>query len=92
MRLRVTRPAAAQIERTITYIAEHNPQGASRVLARIQSVMMMLTEQPLAGPPTTRRGERRVLTIPYPYAITYTVLDGEVVILGIRHTGRRPVE
>ena len=34
---------------------------------------------------------RRIVTSPYPHAITYTVGDGEIIVLGVRHTARRPL-
>jgi len=52
--------------------------------------MNVLIDHPFAGRVTARPQVRRIIALPFPYAITYTVADGEVVILGIRHTARRP--
>nr|WP_244625728.1 type II toxin-antitoxin system RelE/ParE family toxin [Methylobacterium mesophilicum] len=66
-----------------------NPQGARHVLQRVQAAMDLLLQHPFAGSTTARPGVRRLLVRPYPYAITYRVRAGEVVILGIRHSARR---
>lgn len=91
MRLRFTAPAARQLDRALAYIHRHNPQGARNVQRRIQAVMMVLLQQPQAGHATARPGIRRFVAHPYPYAITYRPTDDEIVILGVRHTSRRPV-
>lgn len=91
MKLRLTVPAARQLDRILFTIAQEHPPGARNVQARIRAVMLMLTEQPEAGPATARRGVRRMVVRPYPYAITYSVGEDEIIILGVRHTARRPL-
>lgn len=91
MRLRITRPAARQLDRVLTSIAQHHPQGARNVQERIQAVMQMLLRQPYVGHPTARPGIRRFVASPYPYALTYRATESEIVILGVRHTSRRPI-
>ncbi|HJE25309.1 MAG TPA: type II toxin-antitoxin system RelE/ParE family toxin [Methylorubrum populi] len=90
MRLRLSRPAARQLDGILTHIAEQHPQGAQHVRERLQAMMDLLLQHPFAGHATTRRGIRRIVASPYPYAITYSVGVGEIVILGVRHTARRP--
>jgi toxin ParE1/3/4 len=91
VRLRLSRPAARQLDKVLTYIAAHNPQGARHVQERLQAVMDLLLLHPFAGHITARRGIRRILANPYPYAVTYSVGQNEVIVLGIRHTARRPL-
>jgi toxin ParE1/3/4 len=91
VKLRLTRPAARQLDEVLAHIAQHNPQGSRSIQDRIQALMDLLLQHPFAGQATPRRGIRRVLAVPYPYAITYTVSDSEIVILGVRHTSRRPL-
>lgn len=91
MRLRLTRPAARQLERVLSHVAQHNPRGARRVQQRIQAVMHLLVQHPRAGHGTERPGVRRFVAIPFPYAITYPATDSEIVVLGVRHTSRRPL-
>ncbi|GJE25716.1 type II toxin-antitoxin system RelE/ParE family toxin [Methylobacterium organophilum] len=90
MKLRLTRPAAQQLDKVLIYIAQHNPSGARKVQDRVQATMQMLVDHPFAGHATARRGIRRMIVTPYPYAITYSLGADEVIILGVRHTARRP--
>lgn len=90
MRLRLTRPAADQLDSLLTYIAQRNPHGARRVQKRLQALMDLLLHHPFVGSMTARGGVRRVVARPYPYAITYRVVDDEILVLGIRHTARQP--
>jgi len=61
------------------------------VKRRIQAIINLLAEYPVAGEATDRPGQRRMVASPYPYAIFYRVHEDEVIIQRIRHTARRPV-
>jgi toxin ParE1/3/4 len=91
VKLRFTRPALRQLDAVLAYIAERDPEGARQVQARIQTVMDLLHRYPQAGQITTRPGIRRVVVVPYPYAVTYRIGPGEIVIRSVRHTARRPL-
>lgn len=91
MKLRLTGPAARQLDQVLAYIEQHNPQGARNVQQRIQVMMHLLLRHPQMGHTISRFGVRRVVISPYPYALTYRVGDGEIVIRTIRHTSRRPL-
>ncbi len=65
MRVRYTVPAARSLERVLDHIAEHSPQDAKRVQARIQSMVALVAQYPYAGQPTGRRGTRRILASPW---------------------------
>lgn len=91
MRLRPTRPATRQLDVVLGSIARHDPSGARRVQARLRAVMHLLLRYPHAGQATARRGVRRMVAAPYPYAVTYRVENDAVVVLGVRHTARRPI-
>ncbi|MBE7202120.1 MAG: type II toxin-antitoxin system RelE/ParE family toxin [Parafilimonas terrae] len=92
MKLRLTRPASRQLESVLRHIATHHPQGAKNVNDRLRSVMHVLVEHPYAGRVTARPPIRRIVALPYPYAITYTVAEDKIIVLGIRHTSPRPQE
>lgn len=68
MKLRLTRPAAHQLDRVLAYVAHHNPQGARNVQDRIRAVMQMhlLLQHPFAGHATPRGSVRRVIARPNP--------------------------
>ncbi|GJD57206.1 type II toxin-antitoxin system RelE/ParE family toxin [Methylobacterium dankookense] len=91
MKLRFTRQALRQLDAVLAYIAERNPQGAPQVQAQIQTVTDLLRRYPQAGQVTTRPGIRRVVVVPDPYAVTYRIGPGEIVIRSVRHTARRPL-
>ena len=86
----MTRPAASQLDKALAYIRLRNPQGARNVRRSIEAALDLLLHQPYAGAVTVRPGIRRVMALPYPYAITYRVIADEIVILGIRHAARQP--
>ena len=90
MNVRFTAPAARQLDHALAYIGRKNPRAVDDVKGRLQAVMSMLVEHPRAGVETSRRGLRRALALPYPYAIFYRVDNGEIIIHGVRHTARRP--
>jgi toxin ParE1/3/4 len=91
VKLRLTRPAARQLDQALAYIAQHNPQGANHVQARLQELMLLLLQHPFAGQATVRRGVRRIVASPYPYVLTYRIRNDEIIIRSVRHTARRPL-
>jgi plasmid stabilization system protein ParE len=88
MRLRYTRPAAADLASILEYIAERSPWGVKRVQARIRAVTNLLLRYPLAGTMTGDPAIRRKTTTPHPYVIFYEVNDDEVIIHAVRHGAR----
>lgn len=91
MKLRLTGPAARQLDKVFAYLDLHNPQGARNVQRRIQEIMHLLLLQPQVGHTISKPGIRRMVVTPYPYAITYRIRDEEIIIRSIRHTARRPL-
>lgn len=91
MRVRFTRRAIRQLDTILAHLAKHGPQGAASIAHRVSEIVRLLSEHPSIGRLTTRARIRRVALVPYPYVIDYRVDIGEVVILGIRHTSRRPL-
>jgi plasmid stabilization system protein ParE len=90
MRLRYTRPALADLEAVLDYIAIHSPQGAMRVRMRVQAIVNLLLSYPLIGSQTEDSAIRRINTAPYPYLIFYEVAGGEIIIHAVRHAARDP--
>lgn len=90
MRLRYTPRALAELEQVLSYLMQRSPQGARSVQSRIQEVIDLLTLHPHLGQVTRRRGIRRVVIFPYPYLVFYRVDADEIVILGVRHSARKP--
>lgn len=69
VRLRYTRPALADLEEILEYIALHSPQGSRRVQARIQAIIDLLLLHPLIGTRTNDPTVRCMPTLPYPYLV-----------------------
>ena len=89
MKVRYTLPARADLEEIYTYISEHNPLAAERVKLRIKSDVGKLADLPFIGQQSDFPGIRTRKVRRYRYRIFYTVRDGEVLILHIRHGARR---
>ena len=88
VRLRYTFPALADLVSILDYVAEHSPQGAARIHARIRSVTDLLLRYPQLGVLTEDPTVRRVTTTPYPYLIFYEANDSEIIIHAVRHGAR----
>jgi toxin ParE1/3/4 len=90
VKIRYTAPAFADLSLILDYVAEHSPQGANRVQARIQSVIELLTSHPHIGVRTEDPAIRRLTTLPYPYLVFYEVTETEIVVHAVRHAARDP--
>ena len=90
MRLRYTRPALADLAAILDYVTAHSPQGASRIRARIQTVINFLLDHPRIGLQTEDPTIRRVNTLPYPYLVFYEIAGDEVIVHAVRHGARDP--
>lgn len=90
MKLRYTPEAAHELEQVLADIAEHSPQGAHRVQARVQTIINFLVEHPRSGQRTSLHPMRRIVVTPYPYLIFYEPAEDEIVVIGIRHAARDP--
>ena len=90
MKIRYTLPALADLSSILDYIAEHSPQSAKRVQARIQAIVNLLSTRPHIGLRTADPVIRRLNTSPYPYIIFYEATDTEIIIHAVRHGARDP--
>ena len=90
MRLRYTPEALVELDEILTGIAEHSPQGARRVQARIQAVIDFLLDYPHSGHSTDMDSLRRTTAHPYPYLVFYEPHDDEIVVIAVRHGARDP--
>jgi toxin ParE1/3/4 len=90
VKIRYTAPAVADLSSILDYIAEHSPQGANRVQARIQSVVELLSGHPHIGVRTDDPTIRRLTTLPYPYLVFYEVTENEIIVHAVRHAARDP--
>jgi plasmid stabilization system protein ParE len=90
VRLRYTRPALADLQSVLDYIASRSPQGTQRVQRRILSITELLRRHPAIGRRTENPAIRRIGTSPYPYLVFYEATDTEIIIHAVRHMARDP--
>ncbi len=91
MKLVYSREAARQLAAILDTIAEKNPRGARNVQRRIQQIIDVLPQYPVVGASAGFRDLRRLVANPYPYVITYRVMQDESQIIRVRHAARRPL-
>ncbi len=87
-KLRWTEEAASWLEDIYRYIAQDDPQAASRVVASIYEKAQMLSRFPRMGQAyrTEPEGEIRILSYGH-YRIAYRIRDEDLIeILGVFHT------
>ncbi|TFF24793.1 type II toxin-antitoxin system RelE/ParE family toxin [Jiella endophytica] len=88
--LRYTPRALVELDEILEYIGEQSPNGADKVRNRLRGIIDFLCSYPLAGQATDLPMLRRIVARPYPYLIFYQVLDGEIVVIAVRHAARDP--
>jgi toxin ParE1/3/4 len=86
VKLRYTRPALADLESILDYIAAHSPQGARRV----QAVIDLLLVHPRIGRRTDDPLIRRMTAARHPYLVFYEIGEDEIIIHAVRHSARDP--
>ena len=90
MKLRYTRPALADLESILDYIAAHSPQGARRVQGHLQAVIDLLLVHPRIGRRTDDPLIRRMTAARHPYLVFYEIGEDEIIIHAVRHNARDP--
>jgi len=90
MRIRYTPAAFAEREAIFDYLHERSRQAATDVVGLIARRIADLADHPRKGHPTDRKGIFTLWIAPYPYRVFYRLDGDDVVIVHIRHTGRRP--
>ncbi|MHB1237220.1 MAG: type II toxin-antitoxin system RelE/ParE family toxin [Gallionella sp.] len=89
MKLRWLSDALSDLRAIKAYIAEENPQAASRVIASIRNETNVLLKQHNIGRAGRISETRELVISPYPYIVAYREQSGEVQILAVVHTSRR---
>jgi toxin ParE1/3/4 len=90
MKVRYTPRARGDLQLILQYIDERSPLGARNVKRSIQKTIELIGEFPEGG---RQAGEQATRVLPvgrYPYFIYWSVENGEVWIVHIRHARRRP--
>ena len=80
--------AIANLEGLHRFLAEKNPEAATRALRTIRDRMRTLSRFPRLGPVDPEQPDYRQLFIPFGasgYVVRYRVEGRLVVVLGVRH-------
>jgi toxin ParE1/3/4 len=87
MKVRYSIDALLHIAAIHSYINEHNPAAASRVITRIRAAAEHLGEAPRLGHDGSAAGTREWVVVGLPYVIVHELNepDGEVIVLGVYH-------
>ncbi|CDZ35153.1 Hypothetical protein NGAL_HAMBI1145_27230 [Neorhizobium galegae bv. officinalis] len=88
MRLIWAEAAIADLVHLRAYIAEHNPQAASEMAARLLEIAELLIAHPEAGLQTAKPGVRRLIVPQSAYSLIYRMLDEDIEIIEV-FDGRR---
>ncbi len=88
--LNVSPRALAQIEAIRAYLAERNPDAASRVVDSIRKGFERLSQRPFIGRPGTAPKTHEWSGTRYPYVIVYYVTEKTELleIAGVFHTAQ----
>lgn len=90
MKLRWDRRALQDLRDILNYAAEHgSPVAANRLRKHLVGRIDRLRTNPFIGVASSNPAIRTLLPTRYPYRVYYSVQDGEIVVLHIRHTARQ---
>jgi toxin ParE1/3/4 len=84
--------ALRDLESIAAYVGERSPSGAANVLAAIKSSIETASFFPKITRVVDDVGHRRLPVPRYPYIVFYRLAEGELLVLHIRHTSRRPID
>ena len=90
MRVRYTPRARGDLRSILQYIDERSPRGARSVKRAIQTTVALIGEFPESGRLSGEEDSRVLPAGRYPYLIYWTIEAGEVWLVHIRDTRRRP--
>ena len=83
-------PTAVQdLQHLRDYIAERNPQAATRVGRMIEEAVASLSDFPSMGRPGRIPNMRELVIAGTPFVVPYTVHQGRVEIIAVLHGAQR---
>jgi len=81
--------ALSDLDELMDYIAEDNPEAATKVAEKIWKTSRILSDHPAMGKPGSVPGTREMVASGTPYIIPYRVVANEVQILRVLHGARK---
>jgi toxin ParE1/3/4 len=92
MRVRFTTPAQRDLTQISTFLRQHHPETASRLVSTLIERAKGLVEQPYEGRRADEANVRVLIVSQLSYLIFYSVVEDEIHIIHIRHSSRNRPE
>jgi addiction module RelE/StbE family toxin len=89
MKIKWLRLALNDLGEAADYIAQDNPETASRILKRISNAVRKLAEHPHLGRAGRVPGTRELVISDTPYIVPYRVIESTVQILRVLNAKRK---
>ena len=89
MKIKWLRLALNDLDEAADYIAQDNPEAASRVLKRISNAVRILAEHPHLGRAGRVPGTRELMISGTPFIVPYRVIENTVQVLRVLHAKRK---
>ena len=83
------RLALNDLDEAAEFIAQDNPESASRVLKRIWDAVQMLADHPHVGRAGRVLGTRELVIAGTPFIIPYRVAENTIQVLRVLHGKRK---
>ncbi|MBI5160601.1 MAG: type II toxin-antitoxin system RelE/ParE family toxin [Micrococcales bacterium] len=81
----------AEIDHEVDYYESRQPGLGAELEDEIDAVLETIQRFPEAAPEWRDRPDRRVAVLDrFPFTMPYRIKDGDIVILALAHTSRRP--
>ena len=91
MKLRIHRLAVVEIDHEVDYYEARQPGLGAELEDELEAVFATILQFPLAAPQWKDRIDRRVAVLDrFPFTLPYQIMGGEIVVLALAHTSRRP--
>lgn len=90
MRVKWLKIASKNLDKAMDFIAQDDPEAASRIYMYIRSRVDDLAAQPGQGRPGRVFGTRELVIEKYPFLVPYRAKGDEVQILRVFHTSQPP--
>jgi plasmid stabilization system protein ParE len=84
-----TETALLELDGAVSYLIEHSASSATAFADLIDATVARLLDHPYSAEETEKSGVRRAYIRRFRYSLFYTVEQDDVVILHVRHAGRR---
>lgn len=89
MRIRYHPDAVVELTEAARYYEEQQPGLGGRFLDSVEASLSLLEKDPQIWRADSR-GRRKYLVRRFPYLILYKYQDGQIYVLAIAHTKRKP--